>query len=70
MMRKVFISVLVIVAILVIVPSVLAARRFGPGQHETLRIRVTLTSSGTDAHDNVLQGRGASVAFAWTATQA
>jgi hypothetical protein len=29
-----------------------------------------LTSTGTDPHDNVLQGRAASVAFTWTATQA
>ena len=44
--------------------------RFEAGQHETLQLRVTLTTTGTDAHDNVLQGRGASVAFSWTATQA
>ena len=44
--------------------------QFGAGQHETLQLRVTLTSTGTDARDNVLQGRGASVAFTWTATQA
>jgi hypothetical protein len=44
--------------------------RFGAGQQETLRLRVILTSTGTDARDNVLQGRGASVAFTWTATQA
>jgi hypothetical protein len=44
--------------------------RFGAGQQETLQLRVTLTSAGTDAGDNVLQGRGASVAFTWTATQA
>lgn len=44
--------------------------RFGAGQQETLRLRVTLTSTGTDAGDNVLQGRGSSVAFTWTATQA
>ena len=29
-----------------------------------------LTSAGTDKGDNVLQGRSASVAFTWTATQA
>jgi hypothetical protein len=44
--------------------------RFEAGQHQTLRLRVMLTSTGTDAHDNLLQGRGASVAFTWTATQA
>jgi hypothetical protein len=44
--------------------------RFGGGQQETLRLRVMLTSTGTDAGDNVLQGRGASVTFTWTATQA
>jgi hypothetical protein len=44
--------------------------RFGAGQQETLRLRVMLTSTGTDAGDNVLQGRSASVAFTWTATQA
>ena len=44
--------------------------RFGAGQQETLRLRVMLTSTGTDAGDNVLQGRAASVAFTWTATQA
>lgn len=43
--------------------------RFGAGEHETLQLRVMLTSTGTDAHDNVLRGRGASVAFTWTATQ-
>ena len=31
---------------------------------------VTLTSAGTDARDTVLQGRAASVASTWTATQA
>jgi hypothetical protein len=40
------------------------------GQHETLQLRVTLMSAGTDARDNVLQGRAATIAFAWTATQA
>jgi hypothetical protein len=44
--------------------------RFAAGQRETLQLRVMLTSTGTDAGDNVLQGRGASVAFTWTATQA
>jgi hypothetical protein len=44
--------------------------RFGAGQRETLQLRVMLTSTGTDAGDNVSQGRGASVAFTWTATQA
>jgi hypothetical protein len=44
--------------------------RFGAGQQETLRLRVMLTSTGTDKGDNVLQGRGASVAFTWAATQA
>jgi hypothetical protein len=44
--------------------------RFGAGQQETLRLRVMLTSTGTDKGDNVLQGRSASVAFTWTATQA
>ena len=44
--------------------------RFGVGQQETLRLRVTLTSIGTDKGDNVWQGRSASVAFTWTATQA
>lgn len=44
--------------------------RFTAGEKETLEFRVTLTSTGTDAHDNVLQGRAASVAFTWTATQA
>jgi hypothetical protein len=29
-----------------------------------------LISTGTDQGDNVLQGRSASVAFTWTATQA
>jgi hypothetical protein len=43
---------------------------FGAGQQETLRLRVMLTSTGTDTGDNVLQGRSASVAFTWTATQA
>ena len=43
--------------------------RFGAGQQETLRLRVVLTSTGSDAGDNVFQGRDASVAFAWTATQ-
>jgi hypothetical protein len=44
--------------------------RFGGGEHETLQLRVMLTSTGTDARDNVLQGLSASVAFTWTATQA
>jgi hypothetical protein len=44
--------------------------RFGAGQQETLRLRVMLTSTGSNAGDNVFQGRAASVAFAWTATQA
>ncbi len=44
--------------------------QFGAGQHQTLQLRVTLTSAGTDARDTVLQGRAASVAFTWTATQA
>jgi hypothetical protein len=44
--------------------------QFAPGQHATLQLRVTLTSTGTDSHDNALQGRAASVAFTWTATQA
>ena len=44
--------------------------RFEAGQQETLRLRVMLTSTGTDKADNVLQGRSASVAFTWTATQA
>lgn len=44
--------------------------RFGAGAHETLQLRVTLTSTGTDAGDNALQGRGATVAFTWTAAQA
>jgi hypothetical protein len=44
--------------------------RFGAGQQETLRLRVMLTSAGTDKADNALQGRSASVAFTWTATQA
>jgi hypothetical protein len=44
--------------------------RFGAGQQETLRLRVMLISTGTDQGDNVLQGRSASVAFTWTATQA
>ena len=43
--------------------------RFGAGQQETFRLRVMLTSTGTDKGDNVLQGRSASVAFTWTATQ-
>jgi hypothetical protein len=43
--------------------------RFGAGAQETLQLRVTLTSTGTDAGDNALQGRNASVAFTWTATQ-
>jgi hypothetical protein len=44
--------------------------RFQAGEQETLQLRVTLTSTGTDARDNTLQGRGASVAFTWTAVQA
>jgi hypothetical protein len=44
--------------------------RFGAGKQETLRLRVMLNSTGTDNGDNVLQGRSASVAFTWTATQA
>jgi hypothetical protein len=44
--------------------------RFGAREQETLLLRVMLTSTGSDAGDNVLQGRDASVAFTWTATQA
>ena len=44
--------------------------QFGPGQKQTLQFRVMLTSTGTDARDNLLQGRDASIAFTWTATQA
>jgi hypothetical protein len=44
--------------------------RFGAGAHETLQLRVTLASTGSDAGDNALQARSASVAFTWTATQA
>jgi hypothetical protein len=43
---------------------------FEVGQHETLRLRVTLTSTATHARDNVSRGHGASVAFTWTAAQA
>jgi len=43
---------------------------FEVGQHETLQLRVMLTSTGTDTRDKVLQGRGASIAFTWTASQA
>jgi hypothetical protein len=43
--------------------------RFGAGQQETLRLRLMLTSTGTDSGDNVFQGRGTSVAFTWTATR-
>jgi hypothetical protein len=42
--------------------------RFEAGQQETIRLRVMLTSTGTDAGDNVFQGRGSSVTFTWTAT--
>jgi hypothetical protein len=44
--------------------------RFQAGEQETLQLRVMLTSTGTDARDNTLQGHGASVAFGWTAIQA
>ncbi len=44
--------------------------RFQAGEQEKLQLRVVLTSAGTDARDNVLQGRDASLAFTWTATQA
>ena len=44
--------------------------RFTSRQQETLRLKVTLASTGSDAGDNVLQGRAAGVAFSWTATQA
>jgi len=44
--------------------------RFGAGQQETLRLRVVMTSTGTDAGDDVFQRRGAFVAFTWTATRA
>jgi hypothetical protein len=44
--------------------------RFGAGAQETLQLQVTLASTGTDAGDNALQARAASVAFTWTATQA
>jgi hypothetical protein len=42
--------------------------RFNERARETLRLQVTLT--GGDGNDNALQGRRASVAFDWTATQA
>ncbi|MDP9303014.1 MAG: hypothetical protein M3O92_00735 [Actinomycetota bacterium] len=44
--------------------------RFRAGEQETLQLRVLLTSTGTEARDNGLQGRAASVAFTWIATQA
>jgi hypothetical protein len=44
--------------------------RFTASQQERLHLTVTLASTGTDAGDNVLQGRAAGVAFSWTATQA
>jgi hypothetical protein len=44
--------------------------RFAAGEHETLRLRLRLMSTGSVAGDNVLQGRGISVGFTWTATQA
>lgn len=44
--------------------------RLGAGEQVTLELQVKLTSTGIDARDNVLQGRAASVAFTWTATQA
>ncbi len=43
---------------------------FEVGHKETLELRVMLTSTGTPARDNVLQGRDACVAFTWAATQA
>jgi hypothetical protein len=43
--------------------------RFAAGQQETLRLRLMLTSTGTDAVDNAFQGRAASVAFTWTAAR-
>ena len=43
--------------------------RFAAGQQETLRLRLMLTSTGTDAVDNTFRGRGASVAFTWTAAR-
>lgn len=43
---------------------------FGVGYKETLELRVTLASTGTHERDDILQGRDASVAFTWTATQA
>jgi hypothetical protein len=43
--------------------------RFAPGQQETLRLRLVLTSTGTDVVDNAFRGRAASVAFTWTATR-
>ncbi|MDX6436207.1 MAG: hypothetical protein QOK34_1041 [Gaiellaceae bacterium] len=44
--------------------------RFTARQQETLHLKVTLASTGSDAGDNILQGRAAGVAFSWTATQA
>jgi hypothetical protein len=44
--------------------------RFGTHQQQKLLLSVTLASTGTDVRDNALQGRGASVGFTWTATQA
>jgi hypothetical protein len=44
-----------------------ALGRFNEHTRETLRLRVTL--SGGHGGDNALQGRRASVAFTWTATQ-
>jgi hypothetical protein len=37
---------------------------------ETLQLRVTLSPTGSQRGDNALQGRAATVEFAWTATQA
>jgi hypothetical protein len=45
-----------------------ALGRFNEHARETLSLQVTLT--GGRRGDNALQGRGASIAFDWTATQA
>ena len=43
--------------------------QFGAGQQETIRLRMMMTTTSTDAGDDVFQRRGAFVAFNWTATR-
>jgi hypothetical protein len=47
----------------------LSLGRFETWRKETLDVRATLVSAGSDALDNRFQGRSASIGFRWSATE-